>query len=101
MLPLQEADPLVQAADAAFNAGKYVKSCQLYERLIRLDPSHSQAYERLGFGGPGFGVFISGPSKPADIEQSLVIGAHGPRSLTVFCLGSGGVAPAREASAAG
>jgi L-lactate dehydrogenase complex protein LldG len=46
-----------------------------------------QAYERLSFTDPGFGVFISGPSKTADIEQSLVIGAHGPRSLTVFCLG--------------
>jgi L-lactate dehydrogenase complex protein LldG len=47
-----------------------------------------QAYERLALGGPEFGVFIAGPSKTADIEQSLVIGAHGPRSLTVFCLDS-------------
>lgn len=46
-----------------------------------------QAYERLRFGSPGFGMFLSGPSKTADIEQSLVIGAHGPRSLTVFLLG--------------
>lgn len=48
-----------------------------------------QAYERLTFPKPGFGTFISGPSKTADIEQSLVIGAHGARSLTVFLLDEG------------
>ena len=45
-----------------------------------------EAYEKLNFTEPEFGVFISGPSKTADIEQSLVIGAHGPRSLTVFLM---------------
>lgn len=45
-----------------------------------------EAYDRLTLGTSSLGVFISGPSKTADIEQLLVIGAHGPRSLTVFCV---------------
>lgn len=47
-----------------------------------------EAYRRLSFESPRFGAFISGPSKTADIEQALVIGAHGPRSMTVFVVGS-------------
>jgi L-lactate dehydrogenase complex protein LldG len=43
-----------------------------------------EAYARLNVSENGFGVFLSGPSKTADIEQALVIGAHGARSLTVF-----------------
>jgi L-lactate dehydrogenase complex protein LldG len=45
------------------------------------------AYARLRLGAPGFGLFIAGPSKTADIEQALVIGAHGARSATIVLVG--------------
>lgn len=47
-----------------------------------------EAYERINFEKKGYGVFVSGPSKTADIEQSLVIGAHGPKSGYVIFIKS-------------
>ncbi|WP_432708521.1 LutC/YkgG family protein [Pedobacter sp.] len=52
--------------------------------VASLVPDMHAAYQILGDASYGYGVFISGPSKTADIEQSLVLGAHGPRSMTVF-----------------
>lgn len=44
------------------------------------------AYKQIDTAKEGFGVFLAGPSKTADIEQSLVIGAHGARSLIVYII---------------
>lgn len=45
-----------------------------------------EAYNKIGNQEYSFGSFIAGPSKTADIEQSLVLGAHGARSLVVFMI---------------
>ena len=49
-------------------------------------PTMHHAYAHIAHASYGFGVFIAGPSKTADIEQSLVLGAHGPRTMTVFLM---------------
>lgn len=46
-----------------------------------------EAYARIDPAASSFSCLIAGPSKTADIEQALVIGAHGPRSLVVLLCG--------------
>jgi len=42
--------------------------------------------ETYGANPPSMISFITGPSRTGDIERILVLGAHGPKKLTVFCL---------------
>lgn len=59
-------------------------------RREQIVPDLTAAYERLARkypdGYPSFMSFISGPSRTGDIERILVLGAHGPKKLTVLLL---------------
>ena len=62
------------------------------EQLVILLPKRQivnnmhEAYQRIAFNDYGYGTFISGPSKTADIAQVLVMGAQAARSATVLLL---------------
>ena len=49
----------------------------------RLVNNMHEAYAALKTASYPYGVFLSGPSKTADIEQALVMGAHGARKVLV------------------
>jgi L-lactate dehydrogenase complex protein LldG len=84
----------------AENGAVWVRDDTLRHRVLYFIPQHMalavpasavvhnmhEAYGRIEVGRHRFAGFISGPSKTADIEQSLVIGAHGARSLTVYLI---------------
>ena len=66
--------------------------CFISENLIILLPKSQivnnmhEAYKRIEFNDYGYGTFISGPSKTADIAQVLVMGAQAARSVTILLM---------------
>ena len=59
-------------------------------RASQMVPDLTSAFEhvkkRYGKMFPSFLSFITGPSRTGDIERILVLGAHGPKRLTVLLL---------------
>lgn len=64
--------------------------CFISEHLVIVLPKSGivnnmhEAYDRITMPATGLGTFISGPSKTADIEQALVMGAQAARGVTVI-----------------
>ena len=49
----------------------------------RIVPDLAALFGELGPEPPSAVAIVSGPSKTADIEQTLVVGVHGPREVHV------------------
>jgi L-lactate dehydrogenase complex protein LldG len=92
---------IIQASfGVAENGAVWITESQMINRLLPFIVQHlvivlnaenlfsdmHDAYNHINIAAEGYGVFIAGPSKTADIEQSLVIGAHGARTATVYLL---------------
>jgi L-lactate dehydrogenase complex protein LldG len=99
---LQDIDMLIINGQFAVaeNGAIWVTDKEMYQRVlpfitqhlaiiidaVNVVPTMHEAYDIIAKTTYDFGTFIAGPSKTADIEQSLVIGAHGPRSMTAFIM---------------
>ncbi len=56
------------------------------DQLVRdLPEAFAMLKQRYGNDYPSMMCLITGPSRTGDIERILVLGAHGPKKLTIFC----------------
>ena len=60
------------------------KNLAIYLDRNSIVDNMAQAYDLIDLTQTSYGIFLSGPSKTADIEQSLVIGAHGAVDVGIF-----------------
>jgi L-lactate dehydrogenase complex protein LldG len=57
------------------------------EQLLRdLPAAFELVKKKYAANYPSMISFITGPSRTGDIERILVLGAHGPKKLTIFCV---------------
>lgn len=54
--------------------------------VLDIDEGLHKIQQKYGLSQPSMVSLISGPSRTADIEKTLVMGAHGPQELFVFLL---------------
>ena len=62
----------------------HVVVAQKAQLLPDVPAAYALLQERYAAAWPSFMTFITGPSRTGDIERILVLGAHGPKRLTVF-----------------
>ncbi len=74
-------DPKERYPRSLLTLPKYLAIVLPEDRIVA---TMHEAYESIDFEKIAYALFLCGPSKTADIEQSLVIGAHGAVGLKVF-----------------
>lgn len=71
---------------ASVLAPHHVVLCHSDQIVPDLPAALQQLEARYSPGLPSVACLVTGPSRTADIEKTIVYGAHGPRRLTIICV---------------